>query len=184
MTNKDVSVEKAKRDIATVTKDGASLAKVIHGVSTRSSVNHVDHRGRVFEIYAGPDEHWQKPMVYCYAFTVRPGQTKGWGLHEKKDDRYTIITGEVLTVLYDARPDSPTQGLVQKVFLSAEGTRQLVIPVGVWHMSICLSPEEAYLINHPTETYQHSGPDRLLLPWNTPEIPFDAREYFPNQFKE
>ena len=179
----DKSVSASLRDSATVTSAGESLAAVIFGVSTHAPVNHVDHRGRVFEIYAGNSEHWVEPLTYCYAFTVRPGQTKGWGLHEKKNDRYTLITGEVMVVLYDARVDSPTHGLVQKVVLTAEGIRQLVIPSGVWHSSVCLSDHEAYLINHPTAVYHHSAPDRLLLPWNTKEIPVDLSQFFPNQHK-
>lgn len=182
-TNNDPSVEKAIRDSATVTPTGKSLASQIHGVSTNSPVNHVDHRGRVFEIYPGVSEHWVEPITYCYAFTVRPGQTKGWGLHEKKNDRYTLITGEVMVVLYDARGDSPTHGLVQKVVLTGEGIRQLVIPTGVWHLSICLSEKEAYLINHPTAVYEHGAPDRLLLPWNSKEIPVDLSQFFPIQHK-
>lgn len=178
----DPSILAARRDVATVTRSGQSLAQSIHGVSTVSPVNHVDHRGRVFEIYSGDSSHWEQPLVYCYAFTVRPGLTKGWGLHEHKDDRYTLISGELLTVLYDARVDSPTHGLVQKVTLTAEGIRQLRIPTGVWHLNVCLSPTEAYLINHPTQVYDHGAPDRLLLPWDSPEIPFDARSVFPAQF--
>lgn len=181
--NHDSTVSAASRDSATVTPQGESLAAQIHGVSTASPVNHVDHRGRVFEIFAGESEHWQSPLVYCYGFSVRPNQTKGWGLHEHKDDRYTLITGEVLTILFDARTDSPTHGLVQKVSLSPEGLRQLLIPAGVWHISICLSPTEAILINHPTQVYHHGSPDRLLLPWNTDKIPVDVASFFPNQLR-
>jgi dTDP-4-dehydrorhamnose 3,5-epimerase len=179
----DASADKAKRDDATVTAAGRSLARVIDGVSVTSPINHVDHRGRVFEIYAGPSEHWHDPVVYSYAFTVRPGQTKGWGLHEEKDDRYTLISGELLTILYDARVDSPTHGVTQKVMLSGEGARQLLIPRGVWHMNIAVGEHEVFLINHPTKVYVHGQPDRLLLPWNTDAIPADVASYFPIQFK-
>ena len=178
----DSSVLAARRDVATVTPGGKLLAPSIEGVHTSSPVNHVDHRGRVFEIYGGEANQWDKPVVYCYGFTVRPFVTKGWGLHEHKDDRYTLISGEVLTFLYDARIGSSTHGLVQTIMLTPEGTRQLLIPAGVWHLSVCLSPTEAVLINHPTEVYRHDRPDRLLLPWNTPEIPVDISAYFPTQF--
>jgi dTDP-4-dehydrorhamnose 3,5-epimerase len=177
----DDSIISAQRDIATVTASGSSLSKVISGVSIHSPINHVDHRGRVFEIYPGETEHWCDPIVYCYLFTVRSGQTKGWGLHLEKDDRYTLITGELLTVLYDARQDSPTHGLVQKVFLTAQGVRQLRIPAGVWHMNIALGDSEAFLINHPTKVYQHENPDRLLLPFNTDKIPIDVSSFLPRQ---
>jgi dTDP-4-dehydrorhamnose 3,5-epimerase len=144
-------------------------------------VNHVDHRGRVFEVYPGESEFWVDPVVYCYTFTVRPMQTKGWGLHLEKDDRYTLIDGELLTVLYDARLDSPTHGQVQKVVLSGQGARQLLIPTGVWHMNVNLGGSEAFLINHPTKVYVHEQPDRLMLPWNTSALPVDVAGLFPVQ---
>jgi len=103
-------------------------------------------------------------------------------LHERKDDRYSLITGELLTILYDARLDSPTHGVVQKVTLTTQGVRQLRIPTGVWHMNVNVGSEEAFLVNHPTEAYHHANPDRLLLPWDAPEIPVDLREFFPIQF--
>jgi dTDP-4-dehydrorhamnose 3,5-epimerase len=159
------------------------LAVHIHGVSLDSPVNHVDHRGRVFEIYPGPSDHWTDPLVYCYGFTIRPNQTKGWGLHEHKVDRYTLINGEVLTLLYDARTDSPTHSVVQKITLTSEGVRQVVIPAGVWHLSLCLGDNEAVLINHPTRPYDHGKPDRLILPWDTDQIPVDVSSFFPNQLR-
>jgi dTDP-4-dehydrorhamnose 3,5-epimerase len=177
----DESVARALRDEQTVTKSGQPVATKIDGVKTFTPVNHVDHRGRVFEIFPGASEFWADPVVYCYCFTIRPMQTKGWGLHLEKDDRYTLIDGEVLTLLYDARLDSPTHGAQQRVVLSGQSARQLLIPVGVWHMNVNLAGEEAHLINHPTKVYVHERPDRLTLPWNTSDIPVDVASVFPVQ---
>lgn len=179
----DETATRAARDQATVTTRGEALAPSLHGVMTDSPVNHVDHRGRVFEVI--PDEQggfWADPVVYCYAFSVRAHQIKGWGLHEHKDDRYTLLTGEVLTLLYDARTDSPTHGGIQKVILTPQGVRQVLIPAGVWHLNINLTPAESMLINHPTRRYEHANPDRLLLPWDSPMIPVDVRGHLPRQF--
>lgn len=177
----DISVTNAEKDHATVTKEGVTLQDHINGVIVSSPVNHVDHRGRVFEIYSGPSGQWVDPVVYCYAFTLHPNQIKGWGLHLHKDDRYTLISGEVLILLYDARVDSPTHGLVQKVVLTSQGARQIMIPRGVWHLNIAIGNTEVYLINHPTAIYNHDAPDRYLLPVNTDEIPVDASIYYPRQ---
>ena len=179
----DASGSAGVRDAQTVTATGASVARTIDGVVTHAPVNHVDHRGRVFEVYAGASELWVDPLVYCYTFTIRPGQTKGWGLHLEKEDRYTLIHGEVLTLLYDAREGSPTQGVVQKVTLTDQGTRQLRIPTGVWHMNVNLSDHEAFLINHPTVGYHHDAPARRLLPWDTVQNPVDLADYFPVQHR-
>ena len=106
---------------------------------------------------------------------------KGWGLHRHKDDRYTLIKGTVVTMLYDARIASPTHGLVQQVVMSEQGIQQLLIPAGVWHLTVNLGESEAFLINHPTQAYVHDAPDRVLLPWNTAEIPIDIGRLFPIQ---
>lgn len=175
----DTSISAGVRDEQTVTRDGVPTAKVVHGVKTRSTPNHVDHRGTVFEIFEGDLEFWETPVVYAYQFSVRPRQMKGWGLHEHKTDRYTVISGEVLLFLYDPRPDSPTKGVVQRIVLSDRGVRQVVIPTGVWHLSANVGDEEARLINFPTEVYHHEAPDRLLLAWDSPEVPINLRDVLP-----
>ncbi|UYN82588.1 MAG: dTDP-4-dehydrorhamnose 3,5-epimerase family protein [Microcella sp.] len=175
----DPSVAAGRRDEQTVTEEGKSIAKLIDGVRTRSTPHHVDHRGSVFEIYEGLNDYWDEPVVYAYQFSVRPGQVKGWGLHEHKRDRYTIISGEVLLFLYDSRPDSPTHGASMKLVLSDRGVRQVTIPQFVWHLSVNVGSTEAYLVNFPTEVYHHAAPDRLLLPYDSPEIPVDIRAHLP-----
>jgi len=177
----DESANFSLPDQQTVTPSGELISSAIAGVKTFAPVNQVDHRGRVFEIYPGPNDFWTDAVVYCYAFTVRPHQTKGWGLHQEKNDRYTLIQGEVMTVLYDARLESPTHGITQRVVLSEQGIRNLLIPAGVWHANINLRETETFLINHPTEVYHHERPDRLLLSWNSPLIPVDLTSFFPTQ---
>jgi dTDP-4-dehydrorhamnose 3,5-epimerase-like enzyme len=71
--------------------------------------------------------------------------------------------------------------MIQKVTLSEQGTRQLVIPTGVWHMNINVSESESFLINHPTEIYHHEAPDRYLMPIDSKDIPFDTASLFPTQ---
>jgi dTDP-4-dehydrorhamnose 3,5-epimerase len=180
-THLDDSVGFAALDIQTVTAAGHSTSRVIEGVMTQMPAVHTDHRGRVFEIFPGADDYWTKPVVYCYMFSVRVNQVKGWGLHLEKDDRYTLINGEIMTVLYDARLDSPTHGLVQRVYLTENGARQLTIPPGVWHANVNIAQSESHLINHPTEVYHHEHPDRLLLPWDSEQIPADLASLFPIQ---
>jgi len=179
--NLDTSFVASLKDSQTVNKHGESMSKGIFGVKVFKTINHVDHRGRLFEIYSGQNDYWDEPIVYCYAFTIKVNTGKGWGLHQKKIDRYTLISGEALTVLYDARLDSPTHGLIQKVYLSGEGFRQLSIPKGVWHMNLNIGTQEVFLINHPTQVYEHEKPDRLLLDWDAKEIPVDLKQFFPIQ---
>ena len=168
-----------ERDVATVTKDGRQLAREIEGVRVRTTINHLDHRGSVFEIFEGPNEFWTEPVVYAYQSSILPGQIKGWAVHERKVDRYTIITGEILIHLWDDREDSPTRGVIQRVVLSDRGARMLMIPVGVWHLLINLGDDEARLVNFPTEPYHHDRPDRLLMAWDAPESPINVADVLP-----
>ncbi len=163
----------------TVTSTGESVLKSIDGVIVRTPVTHVDHRGALFEIFNGDPELWPDPVVYAYQTSIFPGVVKGWFRHEVKTDRYTIVDGEITVLLYDGREDSPTHGLSQRISLSPRSARQVVIPVGIWHLLFNPGPEEAQLINMPTAKYRHDRPDRLILPWDSPEIPVDVRGYLP-----
>lgn len=166
------------RDQQTVTAEGIPTLRVIDGVELRSPVTHVDHRGALFEIYTGPDQ-WPDPVGYVYQTSLFPGVIKGWARHEVKVDRYVLTHGELLVLLYDAREDSPTKGVLQRVMMSPRGVRQVMIPVGVWHLLANLGQDEAQLINLPTQPYHHDQPDRILLPWDSPELPVNVRDYLP-----
>jgi dTDP-4-dehydrorhamnose 3,5-epimerase len=162
----------------TVSSDGTNLRPTIDGVVTGKRPVHPDLRGRVFEIYRGKaDEFFHDEVAWVYAWSVRAGKLKGWGKHDVNTDRYTLISGEVSVVLFDARHDSPSHQLVQIVHLSHQAVQLLHIPPGVWHLTINHSGDEAILLNFKTSPYDHSAPDKEILPWNTDEIPFDVAAY-------
>jgi dTDP-4-dehydrorhamnose 3,5-epimerase len=173
----------AEADSLTITPDGQRVNAVIEGVQTIAPVAHVDHRGRLYEVInpVRDPEFWVDPVIASYVFTIRENTLKGWGVHEHKEDRYCLISGETMTVLFDARFESPTYGVVQEVPLTPSGIRQLLIPAGVWHCSINVAPAETMLINFPTKPYRYDAPDRLTLPWHTHNIPVDISRYFPRQ---
>lgn len=175
----------ATNDTPTTTDEGQPLRPLIDGVLIRSRTTHVDHRGRLFEVVnpAADPDFWAEPVVHSYVFTIRRDSLKGWGVHEEKADRYCLIHGETMTVLYDDRPGSPTRGMVQEVPLTAQGIQMVYIPPGVWHLSVNLAPHETLLLNCPTKPYVYSAPDRWTLPWDSERIPVDVRGYFPRQMR-
>ena len=159
------------RDVSTVTPDGNLRQVLPAGVSFHENVTHVDERGTVCEMF---DPRWgwnPQPVVFTYCFTVRPGITKGWGMHKVNEDRYFLLFGELEVVLYDARPDSPTQGLVSRIVLSEFRRRLMNIPPGIWHADYNFGSKDAVLINFPTEPYNHANPDKYRLPLDTDQIP-------------
>ena len=159
------------RDRATVTSEGERLEPVPDGVVFRDVPTHVDERGPVVELF---DPRWgwhPDPLVFVYSFTIRPGFAKGWGLHKEHEDRYVLLQGEMEVVLYDERPDSPTNGLVSRVILSEYRRRLMNIPAGVWHADRNLGDKDV-VVNFPTIQYDHSSPDKYRLPLDTDRIPF------------
>jgi dTDP-4-dehydrorhamnose 3,5-epimerase len=167
------------RDVQTVTASGRPTGATIDGVVTHRPAVHADHRGLVFEIHNLEPALGAEPVVWAYGDMVRPGQIKGWARHAVKVDRYTLITGELLVLLYDGREGSASHGVTQSVVLSPTAARQLRIPVGVWHLLANIGTDEAHFVNLPTEPYHHEAPDRFLLPWDTEELPVDVRSYLP-----
>lgn len=165
-------LQESVKDKETVTASGENVAKLPEGVTLKKVVTHGDERGTVFEMF---DTRWdwhKDPLVFSYCFTVRPGIVKGWGLHKKHEDRYCLISGEVMLVLYDARPNSSTFGLLSKIYLS-EHNRQLVnIPAGIWHADHNIGKKDAIVVNFPTICYDHKDPDKYRLPIDTDQIPY------------
>ena len=160
------------QDEQSVTPEGKRVAPLPEGMTFKKLTTHVDDRGVVCELY-DPRWGWHKdPLVFTYFFTLRPGHTKGWGLHKLHEDRYAIVYGEVEFVLYDAREESGTFGLVAKVVLSEYDRCLMNIPAGIWHANTNIGTKDAVIVNFPTQPYDHENPDKYRLPLDTDKIPY------------
>ncbi len=160
------------KDRQTVTSAGEPITPLPHGVHFHDVQTHGDARGEVFEIF---DLRWgllSEPCTFAYAFTIRPGMIKGWSLHEKTEDRYFVMFGEMELVLYDERPQSPTLGLVARVVLSSYRRRIMNIPPGIWHADRNLGSSDVIAVNFKTVPFDHTDPDKLRLPLDNDRIPF------------
>jgi dTDP-4-dehydrorhamnose 3,5-epimerase len=170
--------ESRSKDTQTVDAEGERIQPLIAGVIVAAPPVHEDHRGVLVEMYREPG-FWDEPFAYAYQTSLRPGVAKGWFLHREKQDRYHLAVGELLLFLYDDRDESPTRGLVNKLFLSERNNRDVFIPAGVWHLSLNVGLTDAVLINLPTTRYNPESPDRYHLPFDTDEIPVDIRSHLP-----
>ncbi|MBK8505685.1 MAG: dTDP-4-dehydrorhamnose 3,5-epimerase family protein [Saprospiraceae bacterium] len=165
-------MKEQKRDIQTVTTEGKPVGLLPEGVTFKELSTQIDERGSVCELF---DSRWDwhpDPLVFSYLFTVRPEMIKGWGMHMQHEDRYLLLLGEMEVVLYDAREDSPTNGLVAKVVLSEYNRRLMNIPAGIWHADHNIGQKEAFVVNFPTICYDHTNPDKYRLPVDTDQIPY------------
>jgi dTDP-4-dehydrorhamnose 3,5-epimerase len=141
------------------------------GVRLRSLAAHTGLHGSALDLY---DPSWgvhDQPLVYAHVFTVRPGTAKGWGRHERHDDRYALLVGSIEIALCDTRPESPTCGLGVVLPIDDTDRRLVVIPRGVWHATRNTGAEEALIADFPTEPYAHEAPDKFSLPLDTDELP-------------
>jgi len=163
---------RGKKDRHTTTPEGEKIQKLPFGVSFQKIVSHIDERGSLTPLLDTRWEWLKDPIVYSYIFMVRPSFTKGWAKHDLQEDRYYCISGEVLVVLYDERPDVPTQGLVVSITLSAYDKKLMNIPPGVWHAAKNIGQSDAVVINFPTVPYNHENPDKYRLPLDTDRIPY------------
>lgn len=163
---------KPAQDSPSVNASGSPLTPLPQGVTFREAPTHIDDRGFIVEAF---DSRWAwhpDPLVFSYVLGIRPGMIKGWGMHKLHEDRYFILFGDMMVVMYDDRPDSPTRGLVAKVVLSESNRRLMNIPAGVWHANWNIGNKDVVVVNFPTMPYQHDNPDKYRLPLDTDLIPF------------
>ena len=166
------SLAEPRPDVQTVTPAGERVQSLIEGVRVRPAVTHPDERGELCEIFNPAWGVHEAPLVYVYTSSVRPGRIKGWVLHRLQDDRIFALLGAFKIVLYDARPQSPTHGMVNEIFVGERNRALVVIPAGVFHAVQNVGTTDAVFVNMPTRPYDHANPDKYRLPIDTDEIPY------------
>lgn len=145
---------------------------MIEGVVVKKLRVIPDERGRLMEILRSDDELFET-FGQVYMTTAYPGVVKGWHYHKVQSDNMSCIKGMMKIVLYDARKDSKTYKEVNEFFAGEHNPILIHIPPYVYHGFKCISPEEAIVINIPTELYNYETPDEFRIdPYNN-DIPYD-----------
>jgi len=130
-----------------------------------------DERGRVMEILRRDDDFFQK-FGQVYMTTTYPGVVKAWHKHEKQADHIACVAGMIRMALYDGRPGSPTFKEINEFYLGVHNPLLVKVPSGVYHGWMGVSPEEAVIINVPTEAYDREHPDEQRLDPHDNDIPY------------
>ncbi len=92
--------------------------RLIEGVKVRRLPMLPDERGVLTEILRSDDAEFAS-FGQAYMTTTYPAVVKGWHYHERQTDMVCCLSGEIKLALYDARPQSETQGVVNEIFLGA-----------------------------------------------------------------
>jgi dTDP-4-dehydrorhamnose 3,5-epimerase len=147
---------------------------MIDGVKTKKLRVIPDERGRLMEILRKDDEIFEK-FGQVYMSATYPAVVKGWHMHQKQADNICCVHGMLKLVVFDGRDGSPTKGQINEFFIGEHNPMVVHIPARLQHGWMCISDNEALVINIPTETYEYAHPDEQRLPAQTPEIPYDWR---------
>ena len=145
---------------------------MIDGVSAKKLKVIPDERGRLMEILRADDQLFLK-FGQVYMTTTYPGVAKAWHKHEKQTDNITCVQGMIKMALYDSREKSPTFKEVNQFYLGIHNPLLIQIPPGVYHGWMCVSEEEAVVVNIPTEVYDYKHPDEQRLDPHDNDIPYD-----------
>ena len=145
---------------------------MIDGVKTKTLKVIPDDRGRVMEILRADDDVFEK-FGQVYLTTTYPGIVKAWHMHKNQTDNVTCILGMIKLALYDSRKDSSTYKEINEFILGIHNPMLVHIPPGVFHGWMCISDEEAFIINTPTEVYDYENPDEQRLDPHQNDIPYD-----------
>lgn len=145
---------------------------MIDGVKTKKLKVNPDERGRVMEILRKDDTLF-KEFGQVYITTTYPGVVKAWHKHEKQTDNVVCVRGMIKLVLYDPREKSSTFKEINQFYLGIHNPLLVQIPPDIYHGWMCISEEEAIIVNIPTELYNYENPDEQRLDPHKNDIPYE-----------
>lgn len=145
---------------------------MIQDVMVKKLVRHSDDRGFFMEILRD-DENLLERFGQASLSKSYPGVIKAFHYHEKQDDIWFFPVGNVQTVLYDLRENSPTRGETNIFYMGEDNPLVVVIPKGVAHGYRVLGNQPACIVYFTTEAYDPRHPDEKRIDWNDPMIGFD-----------
>jgi dTDP-4-dehydrorhamnose 3,5-epimerase len=149
-------------------------AIMIDGVKQKALRVIPDERGRLMEILRRDDELFTR-FGQVYMTTAQPGVVKGWHYHKNQVDNIAVLKGMAKLVLYDPREGSPSRGEVLEIFAGEHNPVLVQVPKGVYHGFKGIGPEEAIVINCPTECYDYDNPDEYRVDPHDNDIPYEWR---------
>lgn len=143
----------------------------IEGVNVRPLKLLPNSRGRLMEI-ARNDEPDHLGFAQVYLTSTFPGVIKAWYRHRQQIDQIASLSGLVKLVLFDSRAGSPSQDVVQEIYLGDLAPRLVRIPPGVWHGFQAVGQAEAFLLHLNSAAFDPAAPDEERLDQTDPRIPY------------
>lgn len=143
---------------------------MIDGVRITPLRQILDERGKIMHMLRNDSPGFQG-FGEIYFSCVHPGAIKGWHIHKRMTLNYAVPHGNIKFVLFDDRPESPTKGELQEVFLGPDNYQLVTVPPLVWNGFKGIGTEAAIVANCASIPHDPLEIDRLD-PFD-PSIPYD-----------
>ena len=143
----------------------------IEGVVVKYLETHPDERGFFREVIRKTDPFFAEGFAQLSHSLMHPGVAKAWHIHKTQIDWWYVPIGVLKVALYDARPGSPTEGVLQELFMGGEhGYSVLKIPAGVAHGCKAIGGT-THLLYVTSNVYDTGEEGRI--PFNDAKIGYD-----------
>lgn len=129
-----------------------------------------DERGKIMHLLKATDPHFLKFGEIYFSIGL-PGAIKAWHIHRSMTLNNAVVYGRVKLILYDLRPNSPTQGELMELFIGEDNYCLVQIPPGIANGYKTYGLTPAILANCATEP--HTSEEIVRIdPFNN-DIPYD-----------
>lgn len=145
---------------------------MIEGVKVKKLKVIPDERGRLMEMLRADDEVFEK-FGQVYMTTTYPNVVKAWHFHKEQSDNLVCVHGMIKLVLADQRKNSPTFNGVSEFYMGVHNPLLIHVPPNVCHGWMCVSQEEAIIVNIPTQVYNYDRPDEYRIDPHKNDIPYE-----------
>jgi dTDP-4-dehydrorhamnose 3,5-epimerase len=173
----DWLLEGASKDSQSITSDWAFVnQQLIQGVKLHEVKNVLSGYGYLTEIYRREWNLDGLEVDQVFQSTLMPGRVSAWHAHEHTTDRLFVNNGLIHVVLFDARQESPTYGVLNEFRLGTTRPGLVIIPPKVWHGVQNLGSDPSSLINLVDQAYRYENPDHWRVPPDSPAVPYQFRK--------
>jgi dTDP-4-dehydrorhamnose 3,5-epimerase len=147
---------------------------LIDGVRIEPAALWPDDRGFFLELArlgTGLSSQFPLHTTQVSAALSYPGTIKAFHFHKHQHDLWTAVKGMLQVALVDLRPDSPTWGRKNTIYIGTLRPWQLLVPPGVGHGYKVIGADDAILVYLTDRNYNPADEGRI--PHNNPRIQYD-----------
>ena len=147
---------------------GRLRTQLIDGVVVTEVKDNVDDRQSLM-VYLKNSDPFFRGFAQSYVAITAKDVVKAWHYHLKQTDVWFVPWGKIKVGLFDAREDSPTNGVANSIAMGGGNNIALAIPPGVFHGYVSLV-DNSILINTTDQPYDPS--DEYRAAWDDPRLAF------------